>query len=185
MLKIDSRSAQIGINFRLPVVDLNIHQPQGKAYIKDPQLNIRAEAATLEIDQTRCFEEVGYYKPVSFGKKVYNESKKKTLQAIKKIATDGNMLARIEKHPKAIATIAKRDFNQTKGYNVAMVPKTPPDITVHKGHLQISSEEGTVSIERAQWSVTVNPSHEAVNIYLKQKPELNIEYLGNRVDLVR
>ena len=68
MLQIETKPALLGINYNLPQVNLEFQRPQGSSQISNPKVNIRAEAAILEIDQTRCFEEIGLYKTGALAK---------------------------------------------------------------------------------------------------------------------
>lgn len=185
MLQIQSKPALIGIKYKQPKVNLNFHKPQGNAKIINSRINIRAEAATLEIDQTRCFEEIGLYKTGPLAQKVFADSKNKVLQGIKKMAIEGNTLARIEKNPQAIPNLAKSNFNKSKDYTVGMIPKSPPEINIQRGEFQVDLQEGSIDLDNPQWSVQINQVLAPVNIYLQQKSEINIQYLGNQVDIVK
>ncbi|MDP9750553.1 MULTISPECIES: DUF6470 family protein [Thermoanaerobacter] len=169
---IDTTPAQISI--QSPKADLEIKQIPAK-------MEIDRKLPQVHIDQYQCFYEAGLK---SIFDLVYDEaqrSKQIALEAIGKIAEDGDILASIENHQDAIVKLSEEALIQDIDFNVDLIPKSRPKIWF-EGYLKINWELGGVKIKAIPHKpqISVIPAH--VNIYMRQYPSIKIQYVGNNLD---
>ena len=114
--------------------NLNTIGKNGVSYLdKLAKVNIRTEHSKIKIDQTKCFESIGIKSARVIAKESAQKSYNSALQYIRKVAQDGDRLASVEKGGNPIAEIAKRDSIEYKDYNVGIIPKVRPEISVEGG----------------------------------------------------
>ncbi|AIS51682.1 hypothetical protein TKV_c04830 [Thermoanaerobacter kivui] len=169
---IDTTPAQISI--QSPKADLEIEQIPAK-------MEIDKKLPQVHIDQYQCFYEAGLKNIFDLVHDEAERSKKIALDAIGKIAEDGDILASIETHQDAIVSLSEEALIQDIDFNVDLMPKSRPKIWF-EGYLKINWELGGVEIKAIPHKVVISATPAHVEIYLRQYPSIKIEYIGNHVD---
>ncbi|KHO61016.1 hypothetical protein THYS13_25920 [Thermoanaerobacter sp. YS13] len=169
---IDTTPAQISI--QSPKVDLEIKQIPAK-------MEIDQKLPEVHIDQYQCFYEAGLKNIFDLVHDEAQWSKQIALEAIGKIAEDGDTLASIENHQNAIVKLSEEALIQDIDFNIDLMPKSRPQIWF-EGYLNINWQLGGVEIKAIPHKpqIYVTPAH--VNIHMKQYPSIKIQYVGNNVD---
>lgn len=181
-LIITSKSALIGINttptnmsISQPKADFEMHQKHAKVRIKTEPIEIR-------IDQRQCFNEIGLKDMEALMEDNAQIARQNLLQWIGRVSSEGNMMAAIENNMDAIAEIALDNSIQLYDFNVDFLPKSRPKIDFIGGKVDIQVDEGYVELKTKPNKPVIDVKVGGVQIYLRQNPELKIEYLGNNMD---
>lgn len=181
-LRITSTDALIGIN-TIPA-NISISQPKADFEIhqKHAKVDVRTEPIEIRIDQRQCFNEAGLKDNTAFMEDNVQEAKQNLLQWIGRVSSEGNMMAAIENNMDAIAEIALDNSIQVYDFNVDFLPKSRPKIDFIGGKVDIQVDEGYVELKTKPNKPVIDVKVGGVQIYLRQNPELKIEYIGNNMD---
>ncbi len=159
-------------------LDINYNNPNSLQVVG--KIQIDNSPAKLEIDQTKCLEEVGYRKFNSQLKYLRGEAEKKTGQAIAEIVHEGEFLAKVEKGSNQIAKLAKRKMNSSqKEFGVKAIPSSPPEINVQTYPIKVKVNQSKIQVEDSFVYPQVDFKSEKLDIYLAQKGELKINVIGD------
>lgn len=181
-LRITKTDALIGINttpakvkISQPKAELEMHQKQAKVIIN-------TEPAKIKIDQTQCFNEAGLKNNEAFFADMVQRSTQDLLEGIARTISEGDFLASIENKTDAVAEIAANNSIKTYDFNVDFIPKSRPKIDVVGGTIDIQVDEGYVEIKAKPNMPIFDVEVGGIEFYLRQKPDLKIEFVGNEVD---
>ncbi len=182
-LRITKTDGLIGIkttpakmNISQPKADLEIHQKQSKVLID-------SEPVQIKIDQSQCFNEAGLKNNTAFMEDMVQRSTQDLLQGINRTVSEGNIMAAVENNVNAFAEIAANNFMQMVEWNIDFIPKSRPKIEFVGGNMDISVDEGYIKINARTNKPVIDVEIGGVEIYLKQKPDLKIEFIGNELDV--
>lgn len=185
-LRITTQSAQIGINTTQGRYDMSQNQWPMRLRTTEPVLHLQSEDAILYIDQRRCFSEAGLKSSMELSQKYAMKGKQAALRAIARIADEGREMAAIQHKGSAIARIAKRKsrtFSEQR-FNVGVVPKSRPEITVIQGEVKGSLQTGSVDVSVHNSRPSIHYQRGDVAIYIKQKNYINIDYVGKGINVL-
>lgn len=180
--QIQSQQAKIGINtvkgsfyMRQPKGELNIETTKTK-------MNVDRKLPMVIIDQHQCFAEAGLKSVFELTREYAQMGRQKVLEAIANMNQEGDRLSDIrENMPPAIPEIAKSKIGgEEKQFNIDTIPKSRPKIDV-EGYLNISWEIGGTNINYISQKPIINIEKNKVEIYLRQRPKLDIRYIDERV----
>ncbi|MBM7615370.1 DUF6470 family protein [Alkaliphilus hydrothermalis] len=182
MIKITTQPALIGIERQEGQLSIQQNQHPMELSTTAPKLNLQIEDAVLHIDQSQCFAEAGLKNHMELTRAFTAKAKQKAIQAIGRIASEGQQMADIHRG-NAIGRIAKqRSTTKEKQFDFDMIPKSRPQITVQEGRIDSSLERGTVDIQMGDYRPQIDFQPDKVEVYLRQKNSINIEYVGNHLD---
>lgn len=169
-------------------LDINTRNARLELKSKRIELNLHTELPRIEIDQHDCFSSAGLKSVFELTREQAQRGMQQVLEFIGKTASDGRLLAAIEKGKNAIAEIAKRDSYHMHEFGIAVMPSARPKITV-KGSLSFNpdkiNDEGIRNNVRATFipgdvSISYTPSR--LNIFMKQYGSISIRYYDSRID---
>lgn len=163
--------------------EFSIRQPKPEVSIKTerPKLNIDSELPKVKIDQYQPFSEAGLKNYIDLTKENAMYAKQKVMEAIARYVDDGNRLAMIEISQDPIPELAEKNaWGNEKVFDIGTLPKSRPEIDV-TGRLDINFTMGKVSIDVKINKPIINITRNKVNIYLKQKPEIDIRYVDEKI----
>ncbi|SKC55899.1 DUF6470 family protein [Maledivibacter halophilus] len=184
MLKITTTPALIGINtinakldISQPKADLNMHTEHAK-------VEINSENPKVIIDQYQCFAEAGLKNILDLTRETAQISKQAALKGIERRVSQGNQMADIHKDYNPIAEMA--DYNAfelfNREFNFGLIPKSRPKIDIIEGNVDIKVHEGKANMDVKINRPQVDYTRGKVEIYLRQKNSIDIQYIGENVD---
>lgn len=182
-LQIRQTYGQIGIDTYRSWMDIKQTPPKANIEQRPPELTIDSQLPKVHIDQTQCFAESGLKTSLQLAHDFYAEGMQVALEAIGRISEEGTRLVSIENGGNPIADMAYE--STIKQYEVGMVqmPRSKPDIQWDMGYLNISFRPNPAKIEwETHTKAEINASHHKVDIYMKQWPDINIQYIGDKID---
>lgn len=177
--------AVIGLNIEKPIQ--TIQQPQARMEIQQvpSRLEVQQTKSLVMIDQTQAWNEMNLKNPFTLTRDLVRESYGQLLEGISKRVSEGNRLAAIEYKGNPIADIAKQNSNSgLPNINVTFIPSY--------GAVKIDFSPSDIRVNVEQGGTIINaevqrPKHEyrpgKVEVYLKQKENLVIDFTGLEVDL--
>lgn len=180
-LRINQQYGRIGLNIKEPNIKLDIVKPQMDLNITEPKLRIDSEQPQIQIDQDACFADMNLRKPVDFSRYIYQKSKNVVLEAIGRIAQEGDYLAGIEYGNKP-SSLARSNNHKTVEYNIGLVPEHKPSINFIIKPVQIEVQPGDVKTNSNIGDVKINLDRGNVKVYMLQKPDIQIDYVGKQLD---
>jgi len=182
MLRITKNDALIGIN--ITPLKMNISQPKADFEMrqKPARVIIKSEPLQIKIDQSQAFNEAGLKDNAAFSEDMVARSKQAAAEGLSRIVSEGNSMAAIESGGNAIAEIAAANSIQIFDWNIDFIPKSKPVIDFIGGNIDISVDEGYVDIKTKPNKPIIDVEVGSVDIFLRQKPDIKVEYLGKEVD---
>ncbi|QGU00432.1 hypothetical protein SYNTR_1838 [Candidatus Syntrophocurvum alkaliphilum] len=178
-ININQQFAQIGINTTKPFLGLNTVQPQLQINTQKPEVQIQKQQPKVHIDQSQCFADFNKRAPIEFVNYHSQKAKSSGIQAIGKIAAEGDMLAKIEGNI-TVQDLAKRAMDTQKDFNVEAIPKQRPNINFEKHPVEIIPQKGTLDININQGTIQQDFQWGKVDIYLNQKNYLEINFIPKK-----
>ncbi len=184
-LSISQQYAQVGLNIDKPAAKLNIKPPKLNVSSGKPEVEVSFSWPEVHIDQSQSFADIGLrdYRRLS----EYNCSKAHStaLEGIKRRVSEGDSLAAIDRKTTIQRVIAARVQAEAEcPYNIAYIPEHPPEIDPQTYPIEINSPEADVSVN-LDWGEVRNVSPWAgVDMYLLQKPEINVQWTGSYYDAI-
>lgn len=182
-LMIQHIPGQIGINSSDAV--LSIKQPRAAMEIttQRAEVNIHSELPKVKIDQSQCFSEAGLKDIFELNEDFAQMGKEAVLMAIGEIVDEGNRMAMIANKRDAIVEIATdKALPGPADFNIKFIPQSRPKIDF-EGGISFEPVSGKVNIEVTRRPVEINVQPGSLEIYLMQKPELNIQFVGKNLDV--
>jgi hypothetical protein len=182
-IEINQTFAKIGIETSKSNLEIN----QKNATITTKQIrsniHIKSELPKVTIDQYECFASSGLKNIFDLSKEFAQKGRQKALESISKNVSEGRQLAAIENGGNAIAEIAKRSMIKERQFGMVTMPSVAPQIDV-TGSLEISFDDVGTGVEVDSTSASFGIDYEMAKVktYLRQKPSIDIKYLGNNID---
>jgi len=183
-LKIDQTWAQIGLKSSLPQLKLQIREPQLKIKETMVEVQIKQQDASVQCDSTECRAEMGLRTPLAFSRYLAQKGWQDSLAYIGQEARTGDMMARIDKHniSSVMSYLGSEPFANQQ-FNFARIPKSPVTVEVIPGELQMNWQMGDLQVQPRYGDVTTNLVRGDVNIFLRQQASIDIEFVGQKVDI--
>lgn len=183
-LRITTRHGLVGINTTQGKMNINYGKSNFRIQTKKPKMNMEITQPKVKIDQSKPLAEIGLKKISDFIKTNAGKGKQVCSQGISRIVQQGNELARIETGSNAISSQARYNaFDQyKKEVNIDFIPKSRPQVDLQEGKVDINLEKGEVSIQSKPQEVNLDYNVGKIEVYLRQKPFIDIEYTGNNLD---
>jgi hypothetical protein len=181
LLNISHTYGQIGIDvtnskpqFDTQLAKLEFSQTNAKIQV-DKQL------PRVIIDQSACFSSAGLKSSGELVQQAAQDGYQQVLRYIQKKVSDGAALADTRIKSNVIAKIARNSTFDMHEFGIVCMPSVGPKIDI-EGYTNISADEGKINIECQKGNIETNFTESAINMYLLQKPSLNIQYVGSNFD---
>jgi len=185
-LRITTRQGLIGINTTQGKMNINYGKTKYYLQVKHPKIDMEVTQPKVKINQEKPLAEMGLKDVFTLTRSKVQEAKQACLNGIGKIARQGDELARIEAGGNPIPEQAEYNaFEQfMKEVNFDLIPKSRPEITLEEGKVYTNLEEGKLEVLGKPQEVNLNFSRGKIEIYLRQKPFIDVEYIGNNLDMI-
>ncbi|NLY29766.1 MAG: hypothetical protein GX047_03960 [Firmicutes bacterium] len=181
-LRINQYFGRIGINhvpskleISCPMADMEIHQELG-------QMEIERVPPAVKIDLKEAFGDLGMKKPDQMAQEATRDAWQTYHQGLDRVVAEGDRLSRIELGGRPLMDILRENFNQQKELNMTAAPKARPRIEMVGGDFSCRYHRGGVSIDVEPQPPEIRYYPGKVEVYLLQKPRLEIEVIGVNVD---
>lgn len=187
------RVPQIQLSQNFAKIGMEIVKPKQMIQQPPAELEIKQEAAELEIsqrgsklviDQTQAWNEMNLKDPFTLTRDWARDAYQQVMQGIARRVEEGDYLATIENKGNPIAEMARQSGSPGPArFNIAFIPSFGSvSINFIPGEVNMNWKQGGVFIE----AETHKPIHEyspgKIEIYLKQKESLTVDFIGHEVD---
>lgn len=183
MIRITTQQGQIGINTTNARLLITQRPAEIDTHTEQATLEMHTEQIQIRIDQQQCFNESGLMSPSAFSEDVSQQGKQAVYEGISRRAAEGNQMAAIEKGNDAIANIAFDNSFHIADFNITFMPKSKPEIDFVGGNIDIKVNEGSVEMKVKINRPDIEFEPGSIEIFLKQKPDISIKYIGENVDV--
>lgn len=183
MLRINTTPGQIGIKTKWATLDLK--QPKADMDVKTdmPKVQIKTTDPKIKIDQKQCFAEAGIKSPIECSRENSQIARSAAMQGIARRADEGNQLADIHLGGDPIVEQAAASGDIfLREFVFGFIPKSRPKIDVVEGKVDVKYIPGKVNLNVKVNKPILNVNHGKVDIYMKQWPDIKIEYFGESLD---
>lgn len=180
---INQTFGRIGIEQSRDIMHMNAPPADFKLEKKPVTLSIKKTWPAVHINQTETRASMGYKPVVPFQKDIAQKGQSIALAGIRRIAREGDRLGRIEEGGNPIPEIAEANAWPEKEFNIAMIPKTPPDIS-YTGSLDIKVVPGNVAVDSEARFPQTSVQKGSLDVYVRVKPAVNIDVTGQWIDLL-
>ncbi|MDK2919036.1 MAG: hypothetical protein PWQ37_1769 [Candidatus Petromonas sp.] len=184
LLKINTSPALIGINTTPGKMEITQPKADINMNTEHPRIEIHSEQVRVQIDQYQCFAEAGLKNYLDLTKETVQLAKQAAMQGIERIVRQGNELAAIENGLDPIPNQAEENAFELfkKEFNFDLIPKSRPKIDFKGGTVDIKVHEGKVNMDIKVNKPQINYTPGKVEIYLRQKNSIDIQYVGGNMD---
>ncbi len=181
-LEIHQQYPIIGANIRAPLLKLHNEKPDLEISTNSSKLEIESTPPDLYIDQSVCYTSGLHMNIDEFARYFAGKGRQACLEGTARRAREGERMVHIENPGAFKEIIASRQKAWSDYPYLEMNPAPGPEIefTVHP--LQINYIPTELSIDVAPGYVENNFQPGDVEIYLRQKNKIEIEYTGSNVD---
>ena len=184
-LRITQTYGQIGIDTYRSHMEIEQTPPKANIEQRPPELTIDKKLPKVYIDQAQCFAESGLKPALQLADDFYKEGLQAVFEGIGRMAEEGTRLAAIEKGGNPIADMAYEKLQRNYHLEMVQMPKSRPNIEWDMGHVDIKWQPNPAKIE---WDIhtkaDITATRHRVDIYMKEWPDIKIEYVGNNVDSI-
>jgi hypothetical protein len=173
--------------YKISKPEQNIQQPKAQVEGSISHAKIRVEGTTprITIDQTQAFNESGLKNIEAFAAEYVQLGKQKMQESAGRIAEQGDQLSDIHLGGNPIADQAMYNaFDQFyHEFGMVTMPRSGPAINVIEGRLDIQVTEGQVTGQIRAQKPIVDYKQGRIERYMKQYNSIEINYVGEKVDL--
>jgi hypothetical protein len=180
-LRINTTPALIGIKTQTAKVEIDSQLPLVEMEHQKAELEIETELPRVYIDQYECFAELGYKNFLDVAWEQAQKAYQHAMEYIAETAQEGDRLAAIELGGNPVADIAEEKSYWQPVPEPLTLPIPRPRFEV-TGGVRISYQPGKVHFNAVLHPVRFNVTPHKVEIYMRQYPDINIEYVGHLID---
>ncbi len=175
-LEITTIKPQLEITTRAARLDIQrINRPQFRIRHQRPQMKIHHRMPQMRIDRTAVNQALNRYSAIGLTKKVATESQQASLEAVARIAQEGNRMAKIyQRHNSISQKIADRQQSSVSVNSSAM---PMPSINWDPGQMNIEWTPNEFSLEwMMDKSLDIAFQPHSVNIQVVKHASIKIEF---------
>lgn len=183
-IRLQQTYAQIGLRTRQPTQE--IQQVPADLSIKQVPavMTIDRQPSRLEINQDQAWNELNLKSTPVFSEDMAEFSKQEGFEAIAEIAQEGDQFAAIEKKSDVIVAIAtEKGSPPPQEFNIVFIPSYGSvKINYVPTELHIDWKQGGVEINSTQHIPIHQYTPGKTEVYLRQKQQLQIDFIGIHVN---
>lgn len=185
LLRITTKPALLGMETTPGKYDIQQPKADMQLNTQKPRLEMNTEHVQVLIDQYQCFAESGLKNYIDLTKDNVAFAQQKFSEAVARIVRQGDeMVSSLHKGQDMIPIHAQENIvaKNDKEFNMVTMPKSRPKIDFKGGTVEINVVEGKVDLQAKVNKPKINYNRGKLDIYLRQKNSVNIEYLGNQLN---
>jgi len=181
-LNIFQQPAKLELSITDPVLNIRTTSPKTQLSTQPAIVEIRRTEGKLELDFTPYRYSIGFKNNADFMRDFANEGKQAALEAVARIAQEGDRLARIESKEDAIVQMAiESNFPEPPDITWARIE--PPIIHYEPGKVDFNVIRGKVDLNLQRGTVELNLQRGEVKGRITQYPSIRFWTTNNEVDM--
>lgn len=174
-IQISQTMGQIGIRVEKANIEIKNSQPKFNIEHKPAKFHISEKSPKFKLDQSHYLVASGNMTTLFLSSTRFEKARKMTMDAIKRIADEGDILMQIENKGSPISDIAIE--NTTKEVSLTVAPMPQNDIVWEKGFFELEWSPHEIDIK---WEVNepeITATRHKVEVYMKQWPSIDISVI--------
>ncbi|MGG1401155.1 DUF6470 family protein [Bacillus salipaludis] len=183
-IQLQQTFAQIGLRTTQPIQE--IQQVPAEISIKQvpAEMTIEHHPSSLNINQDQAWNELNRKQPSVFSTDMAEFARDEGYEAISEIAEEGDQLAKIENKEDAVVSIAsEKACPPPADFNIAFIPSYGSvQIRYNPSEIQVDWKRGVVELEATQSKTIHKYTPGKIEVYLRQKQQLQIDFVGLNVN---
>ena len=184
-LRITQQPALVGLDIHKPAIKLDTTLPYLDIKTTPVSLQVDNPPPKMEIDWRQCRADMGSQVPIDFCNTYAHLGISQGLEAISNIAAEGDNLGRIEAPTTMGQLVASRLQAESEvDYNVALIPEHPPEVNIETNKVEVTLEPREINCNLQRGILENNTEWAKVDMYLLQKPSINVEWIGSYYDAI-
>jgi len=184
-LSIRTQPAILGHNISKP--QQSIEQPRAvvEGSLTFAKTEVEVSLPEIRIDQTQAFNESGLKTVKAFSDDYVAYAKQKMQESIGRIAEQGTQLTQVHLGGDQIAEQANYNAYEQfyNEFGMVTMPRTGPEITVIPGDVNTRVTPGEISGSIRAQKPIINYQPGQVERYMQQYNSIQIDYVGEHVDI--
>ena len=184
MLRINISTQPIRLEYTSRNAQTNLESTQSTVQMETTpaKVEISQPRGELTIDQTPCRYSIGLKNIADFAQEYVERGKQTAMDAIARIAQEGNQLARIENKSDAVSDIAfDSNLSDLSELDITWAPIALPDIRYQANPVQLNPIAGKVNYSVQPGTVQGNFQPGSVDIRVTQYPSIEISAVDVKV----
>lgn len=181
-IHIRTTMGQIGIKTERASIEIENSMPKLTIKRKQAEFRINSKPAKFKLDQSQYLVASGNMTTLFLSSTRFLKARQKTIEAIRRIAEEGDLLMEIEKNSKPIPEIARMNTTKETSINIAKFPQNK--IIWEKGYFEL---EWTPHELEFEWEINkpvIKASRPKVEIYMKRWPSIEISVVTDSKPLI-
>lgn len=181
-IHIEQTMGQIGIRTERANIEIRNSQPKLNINRKPAEFRVNSKPARFKLDQSQYLVASGNMTTLFLSSTRFQRARQMTLDAIRRIAKEGDILMQIENKGTPIADIALQNTTKETSVNIAKFPQNK--IVWEKGYFQLewSPHELELNWEINEPEIRATRPH--VEIYMKRWPSIEISVITDTKPLI-
>ena len=181
-IQIRTTMGQIGIRTEKANIEIENSLPKMTIRRKQAEFRIKSKPSKFKLDQSQYLVASGNMTTLFLSSTRFQKARQKTLDAIRRIAEEGDLLMEIEKKNNPIPEIALKNTIKETSVNIAKFPQNK--IIWEKGYFEL---EWTPDELEFDWEINkpvIKASRPKVEIYMKRWPSIEISVVTDTEPLI-
>ncbi|MEW6583825.1 MAG: DUF6470 family protein, partial [Actinomycetota bacterium] len=151
-----------------PLVDARIHVER-----RPPTLHVTSHRPQVTVDRSDYRDAVQVRLPVELGDHLYAKGVQAAAEATRRIAEEGDRLARIEDHEGSSVAAVAQDAMPTDEVHLTLRNVPPPDFTVTPGGVETRIDPGSITISVTEAPLRKVVGSAVVTVDTEVPPQIN------------
>ena len=180
-IQINQQSAKIGLKIKQPEMSLKQNKSTVEIKQETGKMKIKKDIVEVNVDNYPARKDLGYKNTEDMSKSFAQQGKQAVMNSIKRYASQGDQLMKVEKKGKPIITQAKQKTKQDQK-EIGLRWKRGPRISVKPHKLSMKYKPNYPSIKAKMGSVESNLGWGTVKATIDQYNKLDISLTGNSLN---
>ncbi len=183
-IRITNQPALIGLDITFPETTLEQRMPRMlMSQERQAKFELKVDVGQVVVDNKPALQSIGYYDPVILARRFSQRGLQEGLTGIKRRVQEGFEMSDIHQNGFVLGKIGRREAWE-RYLQVEVDCKKPAEVSYQPGYLEMDWTIRNNRYTTVLGEVESNFDWGKINLYLRQKDYIKIDWIGNRLDLV-
>jgi hypothetical protein len=183
-IRLQQTHAKIGLRITQPVQELQQKPAELSIKQESAKMSIENKPSQLRIDDEQFWNDLGYKSIPTLSQESVQHGRETVLDYIATKAQEGDQLGKIEHKSDAIVGIVtEKLLPQKADFNIGFIP-SPGSVKIQftPAEIHIDWKKGGADIQVTPNKVEHNYTPGKTEVYLQQRQQLQIDFVGTNID---
>jgi hypothetical protein len=183
-IRLQQTHAQIGLRIKQPVQELQQKPAELSIKQESAKMSIENKPSQLRIDDEQFWNDLGFKSIPTFSQENAQQGREAALEYMATKSQEGDQLAKIENKSDQIVGFAIEKVLPPKAdFNIGFIPRAGSvKIQFTPAELHINWKKGGADIQVTPNKAIHNYKPGKTEVYLQQRQQLQIDFVGTNVD---